>query len=448
MFATGHVYHAPEPEKVKKTAGGGGGESKEKEEEEVKKPTAATAAAAEVVSKKPEVKKEVEAQPVEKKTETVIEEKEKPIEKSSPKEVKKEVPSVPTEPEVEEKEEEEKEVEEEEEEEKKEVVPPEEKEPQEEKKEVAPAEDKKPEEDVSSSLNDLDIKKILNEAGVNEESVSTSDLTLNEEVGDNKISKSSKLETKSKVNNDYLSSDLSLKLDSYSLDLPSIDPITLSLDEIFITQELNFDSMFNDFGSDRNISDNLLKESTKKGANLVKDLDYSDNTLYSESESNEQINKSSTQSSRKSSLVPKEETVKAEVKEREVAVKEVKKEVKKVEESVKKEKEIPIKKEEKQEQEIEITLKKLLRIFVCLKSKTTFQTSYEFSMTKRLLENKSVSRWGEEKFCSMLSLETGPHFIQKMKNMMEDLNNSSDLGEQYKNGLNKGKPEGFNSKLL
>ncbi|OUM66471.1 hypothetical protein PIROE2DRAFT_6309, partial [Piromyces sp. E2] len=87
----------------------------------------------------------------------------------------------------------------------------------------------------------------------------------------------------------------------YSLDLPSIDPITLSLDEIFTTQDINFDSMFSNLNfnlsSDNNISDSLLKE-TKindigKDSNISSKLDYSDNTLYSETESsNEQINSS------------------------------------------------------------------------------------------------------------------------------------------------------------
>jgi len=94
------------------------------------------------------------------------------------------------------------------------------------------------------------------------------------------------------------------------LDLPSIDPITLSLDEIFITQNINFDTMFSDLSSDNDISDTLLKETktnNNKDFNLTSKFDYSDNTLYSDTESsNERINDSLEKIKIKKETTPKE----------------------------------------------------------------------------------------------------------------------------------------------
>ncbi|ORX54275.1 hypothetical protein BCR36DRAFT_410817 [Piromyces finnis] len=136
---------------------------------------------------------------------------------------------------------------------------------------------------ISNKEDTIDINKIINDA-----SVSGSDLTLNDDMEEtDKNSKKSKIETKSKID-DCLSSDLSLKLDSFSFDLPSIDPITLSLDEIFITQEINFDSMFNDLSSDSNIYDGILKETKINNNDLSSKLDHSDNTLCLDDDNKEE----------------------------------------------------------------------------------------------------------------------------------------------------------------
>ena len=97
----------------------------------------------------------------------------------------------------------------------------------------------------------------------------------------------------------------------------------------------------------------------------------------------------------------------------------------------------------KSQEEIDATLNDIISLFKCLNSKIAFLFETEKYMSKRLLENASLSILNEQNFISKLKQETGITYVSKMTGMMVDLEKNESNNKLYKNLEHKGSPNGI-----
>ena len=105
----------------------------------------------------------------------------------------------------------------------------------------------------------------------------------------------------------------------------------------------------------------------------------------------------------------------------------------------------------KNEEEIEQELKDICCVLKNVSWKRIFQIESENKLKTRLIKDLSLSIITEKKLLSKIRQEFGNKFIQKMKKMIEDLDESKVELEKYKiNSNHKGLPNGinFNVKIL
>jgi DNA-binding MarR family transcriptional regulator len=94
----------------------------------------------------------------------------------------------------------------------------------------------------------------------------------------------------------------------------------------------------------------------------------------------------------------------------------------------------------KSPEEIENTLNDIISLFKCLSSKLVFQTESNKKMSERLIKKVSLSNLAEQSFISKLKQEQGVTYVNKMQEMMSDLEKNKKETESYKSLSHKGMP--------
>ena len=94
----------------------------------------------------------------------------------------------------------------------------------------------------------------------------------------------------------------------------------------------------------------------------------------------------------------------------------------------------------KSPEEIENTLNDIISLFKCLSSKLVFQTESNKKMSERLIKKVSLSNLAEQSFISKLQQEQGVTYVNKMQEMMSDLEKNKKETESYKSLSHKGMP--------
>ena len=104
----------------------------------------------------------------------------------------------------------------------------------------------------------------------------------------------------------------------------------------------------------------------------------------------------------------------------------------------------------KSAEEIENTLNDIIGLFKCLNSKLVFQLDCNKKMSERLIKNVSLSTNTEKNFISKLKQEVGVTFVNKMMEMMNDLEKNKKEIDSYKASASKGAPNGikFNIQVI
>ena len=104
----------------------------------------------------------------------------------------------------------------------------------------------------------------------------------------------------------------------------------------------------------------------------------------------------------------------------------------------------------KSQEEIENTLNDIIGLYKCLNSKLVFQLETNKKMSDRLIKNVSLSTNTEKLFISKLKQESGVNYVNKMTEMMNDLEKNKKEIEAYKSSNSKGTPNGikFNIQVI
>ena len=104
----------------------------------------------------------------------------------------------------------------------------------------------------------------------------------------------------------------------------------------------------------------------------------------------------------------------------------------------------------KSQEEIENTLNDIIGLYKCLNSKLVFQLETNKKMSDRLIKNVSLSTNTEKIFISKLKQESGVTYVNKMTEMMNDLEKNKKEIESYKSSQSKGTPNGikFNIQVI
>jgi uncharacterized protein YutE (UPF0331/DUF86 family) len=104
----------------------------------------------------------------------------------------------------------------------------------------------------------------------------------------------------------------------------------------------------------------------------------------------------------------------------------------------------------KSQEEIENTLNDIIGLYKCLNSKLVFQLETNKKMSDRLIKNVSLSTNTEKIFISKLKQESGVTYVNKMTEMMNDLEKNKKEIESYKSSQSKGIPNGikFNIQVI
>lgn len=95
------------------------------------------------------------------------------------------------------------------------------------------------------------------------------------------------------------------------------------------------------------------------------------------------------------------------------------------------------------EPQIEDALNEVINLFKCLNNKLAFQLDANKKLRDRLIQNKSLSLVAEKSFISKLKAEAGVTYVNKMTEMMKDLELSKDIIDSYRKSSKKGKPNGI-----
>ena len=97
----------------------------------------------------------------------------------------------------------------------------------------------------------------------------------------------------------------------------------------------------------------------------------------------------------------------------------------------------------KSAEEIENTLNDIIDLFKCLNSKLSFQLDSNKKMSDRLIKKVSLSTNTEKIFISKLKQEAGISYVNKMDDMMKDLEKNKKEIDDYKASPSKGAPNGI-----
>ena len=97
----------------------------------------------------------------------------------------------------------------------------------------------------------------------------------------------------------------------------------------------------------------------------------------------------------------------------------------------------------KSTEEIEMTLNDIIDLFKCLNSKLVFQIESNKKMSERLIKHFYLSINAEKIFISKLKQEVGVTFVNKMTDMMNDLEINKKEIDEYKSSQSKGAPNGI-----
>jgi DNA-binding MarR family transcriptional regulator len=97
----------------------------------------------------------------------------------------------------------------------------------------------------------------------------------------------------------------------------------------------------------------------------------------------------------------------------------------------------------KSQEEVELILNDIIGLFKCLNSKLVFQTESNKKMSERLIKNVSLSFLIEQSFITKLKQESGITYVNKMQEMMSDLEKNKKETEQFKLLEHRGAPKGI-----
>ena len=95
------------------------------------------------------------------------------------------------------------------------------------------------------------------------------------------------------------------------------------------------------------------------------------------------------------------------------------------------------------ESQIEDSLNDIINLFKCLNSKLVFQLEANKKMSERLIQNKSLSLIAEKNFITKLKTEAGVTYVNKMTEMMRDLESSKTEIDLYRQLPHRGQPFGI-----
>ena len=95
------------------------------------------------------------------------------------------------------------------------------------------------------------------------------------------------------------------------------------------------------------------------------------------------------------------------------------------------------------EAQIEDNLNDIINLFKCLNNKLVFQLEANKKLSDRLIQNKTLSIVAEKSFISKLKTEAGVTYVNKMTEMMKDLEKSKGEIDLYRNQRHRGKPNGI-----
>ena len=104
----------------------------------------------------------------------------------------------------------------------------------------------------------------------------------------------------------------------------------------------------------------------------------------------------------------------------------------------------------KSEEEIDNSLNEIIGLFKCLNTKLVFSIDANNKMSDRLIKNKSISTNYEKKLISKLRQEQGLNYVNKMTQMMADLDKNKKEIDLYKTLPHRGMPNGikFNVQVI
>ena len=95
------------------------------------------------------------------------------------------------------------------------------------------------------------------------------------------------------------------------------------------------------------------------------------------------------------------------------------------------------------EDEVENILDEIIGLFKCLNTKLVFQIEANKKMSDRLIKNTSISTNYEKKLISKLKQEQGINYVNKMTQMMNDLDKNKKEIDDYKQLAHRGIPNGI-----
>ena len=85
----------------------------------------------------------------------------------------------------------------------------------------------------------------------------------------------------------------------------------------------------------------------------------------------------------------------------------------------------------KTEEEVEDTLNRTIVVFRFLHEKDVFERYYKTHLSKRLLQNRSVSDDAERGMMAKLKIECGHQYVQKLQGMLNDVKVSEETGAAF-----------------
>ena len=97
----------------------------------------------------------------------------------------------------------------------------------------------------------------------------------------------------------------------------------------------------------------------------------------------------------------------------------------------------------KSQEDIDKTLNDIIDLFKCLNSKLVFQNEANKKMSERLIKKQSLSAVSERSFITKLKQEAGVTYVNKMQEMMNDLEKNKTETDNYKTQPHKGAPGGI-----
>jgi len=95
------------------------------------------------------------------------------------------------------------------------------------------------------------------------------------------------------------------------------------------------------------------------------------------------------------------------------------------------------------EENTELRLTALIKLFVCLHDRDVFIRYYTRFLSKRLLDETSVSDEAEQNMISKLKVECGHNIVNKIANMYQDKSLSESVMKEFKLLTHKGSPDGI-----